>query len=118
LIGDSSASHAFSFVPDVVAGLAALGESGAEGVFHLPMVQVPPQTLIKSLATAVGSSAGAYTLPAWAVRFLGIVVPLFGELRETLYQWERPFYADDTKFRQRFPQLGTALEAAARMTMG
>lgn len=117
LIGDATAPHAFSFVPDVVDGLLALGESGAQGVYHLPVIEVPPRELVTALATAAGLKAQARALPAWVVRLLGVVVPLFGELRETLYQWDRPFRVDDAKFKARFPGVGQSLAGAAAATM-
>lgn len=119
LVGDGAATHAFSYVPDVVEGLAALGAAGpdVEGrAWHLPVIEVAPTTLVARIAEALGSSARARVLPAWAVRTLGPVVPLFGELRETLYQWDRPFLVDDARFRARFPGIGTALDAAAEGT--
>lgn len=118
LIGDATVPHAFGFVPDVVAGLAALGEADARGVYHLPMIEVPPGELVSALAAAGGSSARARALPAWSVNLLGVAVPLFRELRETLYQWDRPFHADDAKFRARFPGVGHTLEGAVAATMG
>lgn len=116
LVGDTSAPHAFSFVPDVVAGLAALGTSDATGVWHLPVIEVAPAELVARIADALGSSTRARSLPGWAVSTLGHVVPLFGELRETLYQWDRPFLVDDSRFRARFPGLARSLEEAVSLT--
>jgi nucleoside-diphosphate-sugar epimerase len=98
LVGDPDAVHAFSYVPDVVAGLLALGEAdGVDGqVFHLPVVEIAP----RALATRLG--ARGWRVPGWAIRLLAPVVPLFRELTETLYQWERPFRVSDAKFRGRF----------------
>ncbi len=115
LIGDSTATHAFSYVPDVVEGLAAFGAAtdDVEGqVFHLPVIEVPPATLVERLAVAVGSKARAHTLPAWALTALAPIVPLFKQLQETLYQWDRPFLSSDAKFRARFPEVGSTLEEA------
>jgi nucleoside-diphosphate-sugar epimerase len=116
LIGDPDARHAFSYVPDVVRGLAALGaaEPDVEGrVFHLPVVEVSPRGLVTAFAAALGAKPRFSTLPAWLVSALGAVVPLFADLRETLYQWDRPFLADDAAFRVRFPGLATPLSTAA-----
>lgn len=119
LIGDADAPHAFSYVPDVVAGLAALGEADGvdRDVFHLPVLEVAPRALVTHLATALGSRAGARSLPAWLVSWLGVVVPLFANLRETLYQWDRPFLADDARFRARFPGLASSLDGAVAGTV-
>lgn len=118
LVGDADAEHAFGYVPDVVRGLVALATSDAEGVWHLPATHVTPRELVTRLARELGSHAGARTLPPWAVRALAPVVPLFRELKETLYQWDRPFLVDDGRFRARFPGLATSLEDAVRQTAG
>lgn len=119
LIGDPHAPHAFSYVPDVVAGLAALGTAGPDvdgEIFHLPIQETTPAALVAAIATAAHTQSPVSALPGWLVRLLGVGVPLFRELSETLYQWDRPFFADDQKFRARFPGLATELEVAVRRT--
>lgn len=116
LIGDADAPHAFSYAPDVVEGLARLGEAEAdvEGqAWHLPVVVASPRAVVGAVAAALGVPARARALPAWLVRAVSPVVPLFGELRETLYQWEGPFLVDDSGFRARFPGVGRELTACA-----
>jgi len=118
LIGASDAVHAFSFVPDVVEALVAFGEAGSdvEGeIFHLPVIEVAPAELVERLAKAVGSNARSHTLPAWALTALAPIVPLFKNLQETLYQWDRPFRVSDAKLRARFPGLGSTLEEAVEV---
>jgi nucleoside-diphosphate-sugar epimerase len=103
VVGDADAPHAFSHVPDVVEALVALGTAAddVEGrVFHLPIVQATPRALAGKPVRVV---------PAWVIRALSLFVPFFAELRETLYQWERPFLADDGAFRARFPEVGRGL---------
>lgn len=119
LVGDADAPHSFSFVPDVVAGLAAVGEAGAEveGRFlHLPMVTMSPRALVTAIASAAGVRPRAYALPAWLLVGLSPAVPLFRELRETLYQWDRPFLASDAAFRALFSGLAAGADRAAAET--
>jgi len=117
LVGEIRAPHAFSYVPDVVAGLAALGmDPEAAGVYHLPVLEVAPAELVRAIGAAMGRQIQPHAVPAWAVRALGPVVPLLGELRETLYQWDRPFLVDDARFRARYPGLASTLEQAAAGT--
>lgn len=117
LVGDPSATHAFGYVPDVVRGLLALGDSEAEGVWHLPVTQLPPGELVARLGAAAGRTVRPRTLPGWAFRAAAWVVPLFRELSETMYQWDRPFRVDDAKFRARFPELATPVDDAIRATL-
>jgi nucleoside-diphosphate-sugar epimerase len=117
LVGDPSQVHAFGYVPDVIAGLVALGESDETGVWHLPATEVAPAELVARLARAAGREVRPRTLPGWALRAGAWVVPLFRELDETRYQWDRPFRVDDTRFRARFPGLATPLDAAVAATL-
>lgn len=121
LVGDPDVVHAFSYVPDVVAGLAALGtaDRDVEGrVWHLPMLEVTPRALVTAIAAAAGrTGVRVRALPGGAIRSLAFAVPLFRELRETLYQWERPFRASDARFRERFHGVGSDLELVARATV-
>ena len=81
-------------------------------MFHLPILEVAPAELVRRFGAAAGRSGRSTALPAWMVRVLGLIAPLFRELTETLYQWDRPFLVDDGRFRARFPGLATALDAA------
>lgn len=118
LIGDADATHAFSYVPDVVSGLVALGTAGpvVEGqTFHLPVHEVAPRLLVQKYAAALGVKPRIFRLPWWSIHALAPVVPILRELRETLYQWDRPFLVDDSRFRAMFPGLAAGVdEAVAR----
>ncbi len=120
LVGDADQPHAFGYVPDVVEGLAAFGTADAdiEGrTFHFPAVQATPRALVAALGAAAGKPGSANVLPGWSLGVAGLFMPILRELRETLYQWERPFLVDDSAFRARFPGIGTNLPDAARQTM-
>jgi nucleoside-diphosphate-sugar epimerase len=116
-LASADAPHAFSWVPDVVEALVALGAAAddVEGaVFHLPVHEVPVRELVARYAAALGATPRVWVAPRWLVLALGAVVPLLRELRETLYQWDRPFLASDARFRARFPGLGATLDEAVR----
>lgn len=48
---------------------------------------------------------------------LGLFMPLLRELRETLYQWERPWLVDDSKFRTAFDATATDVDEGIRRTL-
>ncbi|MFN7146972.1 MAG: NAD-dependent epimerase/dehydratase family protein, partial [Myxococcota bacterium] len=118
LLGDATAPHAFGYVPDVIDGLVALATSDATGVWHLPAHTIAPADLVARLADAAGSSARARVVPGWLFHAVAPFVPLFRELRETFYQWDRPFLVDDSRFRGRFPGVGRSLAEAVAETVG
>ena len=115
LLGHPEAPHAFSYAPDVVAALGALGEADddVEGrAWHLPVHTLPPRELVDRLAAAPDQRARTIVLRPWMFPFLGLFVPILRSLRDTLYQWDRPFLVDDSAFRARFPGVGVTTERA------
>jgi len=120
LVGDADAVHAFSWVPDVVEALVALGSAAddVEGrAWHLPVHPVAPRELVQRLARAQGRRGWTVVLAPWFIRLLGRFSALAHALEETLYQWDRPFLVDDSAFRARFPALGLSLDQAVTKTV-
>jgi nucleoside-diphosphate-sugar epimerase len=110
--------HTYHFIPDVAAGLAALGlDAGAEGTFMLPCLPaVTSRLMAQRLAAAAGLPLALARLPRAALRVAGLFVPIVRELNEMAYQWEEPFVVDDARFRARFGDLATPADEAARAT--
>jgi nucleoside-diphosphate-sugar epimerase len=112
--------HALSFLPDIAAGLVTLGEHPeADGeVWHLPVTAALTGNEWSERTAAV---AGREVKPSTVTRpmlvALGIFMPLLRELRETLYQWERPWLVDDSKFRGAFGVEATDSDEAIRRTL-
>lgn len=119
-LGSLDQPHALSYLPDVASGLVTLGERPeADGeVWHLP---VSPALTGAEWAQRTGRSVGREvkpsTVPRPMVVALGLFMPLLRELRETLYQWERPWVVDDTKFRTTFAATATDVDEAIRQTL-
>lgn len=111
--------HTYHYIPDVAAGLAALGQDpGAEGTFMLPCrPAVTTRELVARLAAALGRPIALSRVPPLVVALLALGVPILRELKEMAYQWEEPFVIDDAKFRARYGDLSTAEEGAAKATV-
>lgn len=114
--------HTYHYVPDVVAGIAALGSAGpdVEGrEWMLPCL--PPvelRHLVERLAQELGQPVRLKALPIPLLRTLGLFVPILRELNEMRYQWESRFEVDDTRFRARFPEVtATRVDAAVSATV-
>jgi nucleoside-diphosphate-sugar epimerase len=110
--------HTYHFIPDVAAGLAALGEDpGADGTFMLPCLPaVTSRAMADRFAAALGRPIALSRLPPFALALVGLFVPIVRELGEMAYQWDEPFVVDDARFRARFGDLVTPAEIAARET--
>lgn len=110
--------HTYHYVPDVVAGLAALGEADDDVTgrwWMLPAAPAEPSAaMIARFARTLGRPLKTVRFPPFAMAALSLFVPVLGELREMAYQWEEPFLVNDARFRARFPELRpTALDDGA-----
>lgn len=112
--------HALSFLPDIAAGLVTLGEHPeADGqAWHLP---VSPALTGTEWSERTAAIVGRPVRPSRVTRpmliGLGLFMPLLRELRETLYQWERPWVVDDSKFRTAFGVGATDADEGIRRSL-
>jgi len=114
---DPAAVHTYHYIPDVAAGLAALGCSDDDVLGHPWMLPCQPGGTMRELVARFGRVLARpvrlASVPLWIVRALGTFSPLMREMREMLYQWDEPFVVDDRRFRERFGIEPTPLEDAA-----
>jgi nucleoside-diphosphate-sugar epimerase len=119
-LGRLDQPHALSFLPDIGAGLVTLGEQPeADGeIWHLP---VSPALTGAEWSERTAAIVGRAVRPSRVTRpmlvGLGLFMPLLRELRETLYQWERPWVVDDSKFRAAFGAGATDVDDGIRRTL-
>jgi nucleoside-diphosphate-sugar epimerase len=119
-IGNPDLPHTYSYVPDIAAGLATLGndERAVGGVWHLPGPEtVTTRQLPELVAGNVGHQVGVRSVPKLAVRALGLFNPMMRELPEMSYQFDEPFVLDTTKYKSTFGTAGTPLATAIRATV-
>ena len=119
LLGAADQLHSWSYVPDVAAGLQALGEHPeTDGeVFHLPVL--PPQTAIaqlQALADALQVPLTTRVMPRWLLWAAGLVSPMMREMDEMLYQFTAPMVMRDDKIRARLGLEPTPLHVQAQAT--
>jgi len=125
VLGNPDTRHGYHFLPDVAAGLAALGEGTDEAtgaakgaIWILPCAPAgSTRDLIAGFAAALGSQVAVRRMPRPMVKLLGLFVPPLREVEEMLYQWDEPFVPDDAAFRARLGVLPTPPEEAARQTV-
>src|SRR6185437_6908300 len=100
------AIHTYHYVPDVAAGLATLGTAGDDACgkpWMLPCAPAEPmRALVARFSRHLGREIGLRVMPRWAVKALGVMAPMIGEIGEMLYQWDEPFVIDDQRFRAAF----------------
>ncbi len=100
------AIHTYHYIPDVAAGLAALGTAGDDAYGRPWMLPCAPaetmRALVARLSRELGRKIDLMTVPRTVLKILALVVPFLREIDEMLYQWEEPFVIDDRRFRAQF----------------
>ncbi|MEQ4301191.1 NAD-dependent epimerase/dehydratase family protein [Plantactinospora sp. B6F1] len=122
LPADLDAPHSWTYVGDVARTLvAAAADERAWGrPWHVPS---QPPVSIRALAVRLAELAGApaprlSSMPAALLRLGGLFDPTARELRETAYQFRRPFVLDSTAATEAFGIEPTGLDTALRETAG
>ena len=113
--GDPDQPHSYSYTPDVARGLAVLGthDHAVGRAWHLPVAaQLSTRALMTRFGEITGRGITVRRVPQWALRALGVVIPLARAVAEMTYQWDGPFVVDDSDFRSAFGVEATALDSA------
>ncbi len=112
--------HSFTFVPDCGPALAALaGADDAWGqVWHLPTAApaLTGREFVALAARAFEVAPRLMVLPRLMLRLAGLFDTTVRESVEMLYQSDRPYVFDSTKFEQRFGIRPTPYEAGIAET--
>lgn len=120
MMGRTDQPHTFTDVADAARTLVAAAEDpGAHGrVWHVPSNApvTQAQALADVLATAGRPPVRISTLRGSGLAAAALAVPFMREMREIIYQWERPYVLADTDARARFGITPTPWEEVCRRT--
>jgi nucleoside-diphosphate-sugar epimerase len=104
-LGRLDVPHSLNYLPDVARALLTLGarpEAPGE-VWHLPAAQpLTGRGFVELIAAALGGPVKVTATSRLALRLAGVFDPRARETTEMLYQWERPFVVDASKFQRAF----------------
>ncbi|GAA4582208.1 NAD-dependent epimerase/dehydratase family protein [Planotetraspora phitsanulokensis] len=121
VLSDPDIPHSWTYIPDVARALmAAAAEEKAWGhAWHVPTD--PPVTL-REIAERLAALAGAPAprlrrIPGWVLRAAGMAVPFLKEMRETRYQFDRPFVLDSSASQAVLGSAPTPMEDALKATL-
>ncbi len=103
---DPDRKHSYTYTPDCAKALCLLADADdAFGqAWHLPTAHpaLTGREFIALAAKELGVEPRVSTFPAWMMKSLGLVVPMMRELAEMLYQNDRDYLFDSSKFERRF----------------
>jgi nucleoside-diphosphate-sugar epimerase len=98
--------HNFSYLPDLGKGTALLGTTPdvMQQVWNLPTDPTPMTGVdwIRMMAEEMPTSEKYTTISAGMIKFLGVFIPNMRELVEMLYQYDRDYFFDSSKFNRYF----------------
>ena len=107
-LGRLDLPHSLNDLPDVARALLILGarpEALGE-VWHLPAAEpLTGRQFVDLIAGALGRPVKVRATSRLALRIAGVFDPRARESAEMLYQWERPFVLDASKFQRAFGPL-------------
>ncbi|MBL0884913.1 NAD-dependent epimerase/dehydratase family protein [Myceligenerans indicum] len=122
MMGRVDQPHTFTDVGDTARTLiAAAADPGAHGrVWHVPSnaPTTQRQALTDVLASVGRPPVRIRTLRGPALAALGLVSPLMREVRDMVYQFERPYVLDETAARKQFGIEPTPWDEICRLTAG
>jgi nucleoside-diphosphate-sugar epimerase len=121
VVGNPDMAHSFTFMPDVARALvtAATDERAWGKAWHVP---TNPATTSREMITMMSKIAGVAPvkvsgIPNALLKVGGLFSPLFRELPEMLYQFDRAFIVDSSLFTSTFGQTPTPLQEVLAATV-
>jgi nucleoside-diphosphate-sugar epimerase len=120
-LGSLDQPHTLNYLEDMGRALVTLGaRDEADGqVWHLPAAEpLTGRQFLKLVYEAAGHSPKPGVASRTMIKLAGLFNPLLREINETLYQFERPFVSDASKFQGAFgPFEPTPHHEAVRQTV-
>lgn len=115
---DLDTPHTWTNTADVAELLVtvALDERAWGRIWHVPSAPAASvRELTELAARQLGVPAKVKSIPGPLFYAVGVVVPIVRELRETQYQWRRPFVLDTSAAEHTFGLTATPLEQSVAM---
>lgn len=111
-MGSVNFKHSFTYTPDAGIATALLGNTNEayNQVWHLPTASNPftGKEWIENIAIEMGVKPKFQTAPKFLVKILGLFVPIMKEMVEMIYQYDRDYVFDSSKFERQFSFKPTA----------
>lgn len=106
LMASAGFKHSYTYTPDAGKATAILGNTAEayNQVWHLPTAPNPltGKEWVEAVATELGVKPKYQVAPKFLVRIIGLFVPIMNEIVEMMYQYDRNYVFDSSKFEKRF----------------
>ncbi len=121
LIGNINVPHTHTYIPDFGKALVILAERNeADGqAWHIPndMPRISQREMVIMIAKEAGVEAKISSMGKAMMTIGGLFIPEAREMVEMMYEFEKPFVVDSSKFEKTFGMKATPIEAAIRATV-
>lgn len=98
--------HSFTFTPDAANATALLGNTNDayNQVWHLPTDKntLTGREFVELFAKEMKVKNRLSVVPLFMIKVLGLFIPIMKEMTEMMYQYDRDYFFDSSKFDKRF----------------
>jgi nucleoside-diphosphate-sugar epimerase len=113
--------HSFTYSHDAAKATALLGNTvdAYNQVWHLPTdtKTLTGREFINLFATEMKVKSKVLVMPMWLIKLLGLFIPVLKEMPEMMYQYDRDYFFDSSKFDKRFNFKTTTYQEGVRNTV-
>jgi nucleoside-diphosphate-sugar epimerase len=121
LVGDIDAPHTHTYIADFGKALVILGERDeADGqAWHVPNdnPRATQREMVKMIAEETGVEPKMSAMGKGMMWFGGLFIPAAKEMVEMMYEFEKPFVVDSSKFEKTFGMKATPMREAIKATV-
>lgn len=106
-LGKANVKHTYSYTGDVARALVALAldEKTYGQVWHTPVGKpVSIEEIIAIMNRELNTNFKVSIMPEFMFAILSIFIPILGEVKEMLYQFNEEYIMSDKKFKNHFPE--------------
>ena len=113
--------HSFTCTHAAAKATAMLGNAADtwNQVWHLPTdpARLTGRQMISLFAREMKQPDKVMVIPMWMLKMLGLFMPLMREMPEMMYQYDRDYFFDSSKFEQHFGFTPTSYEKGVKATV-
>ena len=118
---DANKKHSLTYTPDAAKATALLGNTvdAYNQVWHLPTDKntLTGKEIIALFAKEMKVAAKFSVLPMLLLKLLGLFIPIMKEMPEMMYQYDRDYVFDSSKFDKRFNFKTTTYQEGVKLTI-
>lgn len=118
---DADKKHSFTYTPDAARATALLGNTpdAYDQVWHLPTDSntLTGRQMAELFMREMNVQSKMSVLPLWMIKMIGLFIPFMREIPEMIYQYDRDYFFDSSKFENRFRIKATSYQEGVRETV-